>query len=134
MWCVRFLVCEGEVRHVPARGIRRPTFIQSGFVRAGAFARRYRPLNRDDLAGIPKSIQGARVNSQTQRVGGPKHSSVLAKGFPSEREICRNLRHNNGYNPRILYTTSELFIHALTRFPTLPPSAGDASRGFTKGS
>ena len=80
-----------------------------------------------------KSIQGARVNSQTQDVGGPEHSSVLAKGFPSEREICRNLRHNNGYNPRILYTVSELFIHALTRFPTLPPSAGDVSRGFTRG-
>ena len=67
-----------------------------------------------------KSIQGARVNSQTQGVGGPEHSSVLAKGFPSEREICRNLRHNNGYNTRILYTVSELFIHSLTRFPTLP--------------
>src|SRR5205823_11977601 len=81
-----------------------------------------------------KSIQGARVNSQTQGVGGPEHSSVLAKGFPSEREICRNLRHNNGYNPRILYTVSELVIHALTRFPTLPPSADDVIRGFTKGS
>ena len=81
-----------------------------------------------------KSIQGARVNSQTQGVGGPEHSSVLAKGFPSEREICRNLRHNNGYNPRILYTVSELFIHALIRFPTLPPSGGDVIRGFDKGS
>ena len=29
---------------------------------------------------------------------------------------------------------SELFIHALTRFPTLPLGAGDISGGFTKGS
>src|SRR5207302_3572732 len=77
---------------------------------------------------------GARVNSQTQGVAGPKHSSVLAKGFPSEREICRNLRHNDGYNPRILYTVSELFIHALTRLLRYWPGAGDVSRGFTKGS
>src|SRR5438105_12869292 len=81
-----------------------------------------------------KSIQGARVNSQTQGVGGPKHSSVLAKGFPSEREICRNLRHNNGYKSRILYIMSELSIHPLTRVPTLPLGAGDISGGFTKGS
>ena len=81
-----------------------------------------------------KSIQGARVNSQTQGVGGPEHSSVLAKGFPSEREICRNLRHNNGYKSRILYIMSELSIHPLTRVPTASPSAGDVSRGFTKGS
>src|SRR5947207_11666063 len=77
-----------------------------------------------------KSIQGARVNSQTQGVAGPKHSSVLAKGFPSEREICRNLRHNSGYTPRILYTVSELFIHTLTRFPTLPPSGGDKPKNI----
>src|SRR5204863_5627137 len=74
--------------------------------------------NRDDLAGIPKSIQGARVNSQTQRVGGPKHSSVLAKGFPSESEICRDLRHNSGYNTRILYILSDLFIHILNFTPS----------------
>ena len=92
------------------------------------------PPNRDDLAGIPKSIQGARVNSQAQGAGGPKHSSVLAKGFPSEREICRNLRHTDGYNARILYTMSELFIHTLTRFPTLPPVAAIVIRGFDKGS
>src|SRR5947207_1005125 len=81
-----------------------------------------------------KSIQGVRVNSQTQGVCGPEHSSVLAKGFPSEREICRNLRRNNGYNSRILYIISELSIHSLTRVPTASPSAGDVSRGFTKGS
>src|SRR5207253_11411632 len=68
------------------------------------------PPDGDDLAGIPKSIQGSRLNSQTQRVADTKHSSVLAKGFPSESEICRNSRHNDGYNSRILYTMSELYI------------------------
>ena len=29
---------------------------------------------------------------------------------------------------------SELFIHALARFPTLQLGTGDVSRGFTKGS
>src|SRR5438445_13705166 len=108
--------------------MRRPTFYPIGIRESRSICETIQTSsNRDDLAGIPKSIQGARVNSQTQGVAGPKHSSVLAKGFPSEREICRNLRHNNGYNPRILYTVSELCIHTLIRFPTLPPSGGDDS-------
>ena len=115
--------------------MRRPTFYPIGIRESRSVCETIQTsTNRDDLAGIPKSIQGARVNSQTQGVAGPKHSSVLAKGFPSEREICRNLRHNDGYNPRILYTVSELFIHALTRLLRYWPGAGDVSRGFTKGS